>query len=871
MKKQRHRWQPVWTRWLWLFLCIPLLASCNNTLLQDTGAESRDLETRVMEGDSAAARCIDAIGAALSNAGFQPYSISVIQAAAEKSVTDQNLTQSLDLTRIIPEIACAAELATLDSKAGLTEGDDRAAAIVAIAAGTTLSLAGLVNDPENQSVAADPDSQGASISSGRQNKTASYSGSYTDVLDQLTTMVISNLDEAGIPANRMAASLKGVVRGFSGALTRSGVTTTRMPSVLETITTAAVGSCHFIGIDDDRFDTALDAILEGTFSGLGDTGMRETDIADLAGNVTLGAILGLKRSQVPATQYETKIAVIIAGIKAGMRASGISQGEVDRVEVRISQSALNGRIDLISDSTSDQITATHPENRSVDIPTHTAISIRLATAMDADTINSSSFFLSDGSSPLAGSITYNSLNQTASFTPAAMLKSLSSYLATATTSVRDSSGINLVNPYQFSFRTASNILELGSYHGCLLSGSGQARCWGDNGDGELGQEGTAKIGDDETLGSLGAISLGSNRTAVRISAGDTFTCAVLDTGAIKCWGVNTYGQLGLGDTTSRGNTASSMGDNLPAVDLGTGRTGIDVSVGSRFACAILDNRDIKCWGCGIDGRLGTGDEVNHGDEAGEMGDSLGAVSLGTGRTPIQIVAGRYHACVLFKDGNVKCWGNNANGQLGIGDTTNRGDGMGLMGDNLPVVDLGTGRTAVEIAAGNYYNCARLDNNSVKCWGRNDYGQLGLGDGINRGDNAHEMGDNLPFVNLGTGRSALEIDTGASHTCARLDDGSVKCWGYRLNGRLGYYPLDTRIGDSADEMGDNLPTVDLGTGRKALEISVGNSYTCTRLDNNSIKCWGNNTYGQLGLGDTAHRGDQTGEMGDSLPAVDIPLD
>ena len=81
-------------------------------------------------------------------------------------------------------------------------------------------------------------------------------------------------------------------------------------------------------------------------------------------------------------------------------------------------------------------------------------------------------------------------------------------------------------------------------------------------------------------------------------------------------------------------------------------------------------------------------------------------------------------------------------------------------------------------------CARLDNATVKCWGFNFHGALGLGDTVNRGDGANEMGDNLPAVNLGTGRTATAVTTGADHACARLDDGSVKCWGHNFHGKLG---------------------------------------------------------------------------------------
>src|SRR5690606_31156632 len=143
---------------------------------------------------------------------------------------------------------------------------------------------------------------------------------------------------------------------------------------------------------------------------------------------------------------------------------------------------------------------------------------------------------------------------------------------------------------------------------------------------------------------------------------------------------------------------------------------------------------------------------------------------------VEVTAGYWHTCARLDNGAVRCWGHNGSGRLGLGDTVNRGDGPGEMGDALSTVDLGTGRTAVEIAAGDSHTCARLDNGTVKCWGYNATGRLGLGNVASRGDGPGEMGDSLPAVNLGTGRTAVELAAGGAHTCARLDDNTVKCWG-----------------------------------------------------------------------------------------------
>jgi alpha-tubulin suppressor-like RCC1 family protein len=130
-----------------------------------------------------------------------------------------------------------------------------------------------------------------------------------------------------------------------------------------------------------------------------------------------------------------------------------------------------------------------------------------------------------------------------------------------------------------------------------------------------------------------------------------------------------------------------------------------------------------------------------------------------------------------------------------------------------------------------------------------------------------MSATLPAVDLGPGRTALQLTAGDAHTCARLDDGSVKCWGFNIIGPLGLGDTQPR-GDGPGEMGAALPAVDLGPGRTALQLTAGNAQTCARLDDGSVKCWGWNGSGQLGLGDTQTRGDGPGEMGAALPAVQL---
>lgn len=412
-------------------------------------------------------------------------------------------------------------------------------------------------------------------------------------------------------------------------------------------------------------------------------------------------------------------------------------------------------------------------------------------------------------------------------------------------------------------------LTTGWYHSCALRGDGSVKCWGGyNSGGELGQGDNRTRGDElnEMGDNLPAINLGAGRYTTFLASGGQHNCAILDNGLVKCWGLNNSGQLGIGDNQKRGDAANEMGDNLPAVNLGNGQSVSALSLGAHHSCAILSG-GVKCWGMGTNGQLGYGDKNDRGALPGQMGDALPFVDLGSGRTAKAIAAGNFHTCALLDNNTVKCWGKANYGQLGYGDSTNsRGDVGGEMGNALPTVNLGSGRTARAISVAADNTCALLDNGLVKCWGYNFDGELGIGNNQHRGDNANEMGDALPAVDLGSGRIAVAISTGDRHSCALLSNLSVKCWGQNFAGKLGIGDLKNR-GDTVGTMGDALPVVDLA-GHDVKQVLAGQSHSCALLDDNSVRCWGYNNEGQLGLGDKQSRGDAANEMGASLPAVDL---
>ncbi|MEA2699484.1 MAG: hypothetical protein QOI66_3755, partial [Myxococcales bacterium] len=248
------------------------------------------------------------------------------------------------------------------------------------------------------------------------------------------------------------------------------------------------------------------------------------------------------------------------------------------------------------------------------------------------------------------------------------------------------------------------------------------------------------------------------------------------------------------------------------------------------------------------------------------------VDLGVGVGATAIAAGAFHSCALLTSGGVKCWGDNEYGQLGQGDLHNRG-GPGEMGDQLPPVELGGPEKATAIAAGAFHSCALLVDGTVKCWGANIAGQLGIGSTDNKGGNGADLGDGLAAATLGNGRLAIAIATGGAHTCALFEDGTVKCWGAGLFGQLGNGSTHGVGGAVAPVLRDALP-INLGTmGEVAIAasaISAGANHTCALLATGDLKCWGLNNVGQLGQESTVTLGDDPAEMGNNLPPIRLGM-
>ena len=385
-----------------------------------------------------------------------------------------------------------------------------------------------------------------------------------------------------------------------------------------------------------------------------------------------------------------------------------------------------------------------------------------------------------------------------------------------------------------------SILELsgGADFYCVRFSGGRVKCWGKGGNSRLGHGDYVSRGDDDgEMGSnLPFLNFGTQRVKKLASKGDDTFCAILKDSTLKCWG-------------------SGYGRSIRTENMGASRTAVQVSVGNGHACAVLDDASLKCWGGNFYGELGYGDIEDEGDTPERYDPTGETVNLGAGRSALQVALGDGFTCALLDDGTVKCWGQGDRGRLGYGDNNNRSAPEATATLNL-------GRSAVSITASSEHTCALLDDGSAKCWGYNGNGELG---------NGGNSGANPPVsVNLGQGVRAKVIKAGDGNTCAILSDDTLRCWGKNGTGQLGQ-------GDTTIRRTPPTTAVDLGAGRTVKMISLqSDNNTCALLDNNTVKCWGENTSGALGAGANPDTdadgpviwGDGAGEMGDELPVVEL---
>ncbi|MCY1007670.1 hypothetical protein OV079_19365 [Nannocystis pusilla] len=364
-------------------------------------------------------------------------------------------------------------------------------------------------------------------------------------------------------------------------------------------------------------------------------------------------------------------------------------------------------------------------------------------------------------------------------------------------------------------------LACGTFHSCAVLEDGTMRCWGAGSAGQIGYGDTAARGDQP--GELPTPSVPLGGSVLRASSSGMHTCAVLDTGKVRCWGIGSGGALGNG--AGSGTVGNDPGE-MPPVDVDVGAPVRDVEAGGGFTCAITETDAVRCWGSNLGGKLGYGHTNNLGDQPGE----LPVPDLELGGPVAQIAAGTNHACAVLKDGTLRCWGSNAWGELGYGDTEARGDEPGEMPP--PPVDVGGPIAQVAISTDFAFTCALRTDGEVRCWGQNDDGSLGTGIGDDVGDEPGEM----PPPPVPLAGPATSVSIGSLSGCALLATGELQCWGSNTHGAAGV-PGQSTVWT---------PTI-IDVGGPVLHLDSGNSHRCAALADGTLRCWGGNIFGRLGLG------------------------
>ncbi|MFC1466032.1 MAG: RCC1 domain-containing protein [Candidatus Brachytrichaceae bacterium NZ_4S206] len=314
-------------------------------------------------------------------------------------------------------------------------------------------------------------------------------------------------------------------------------------------------------------------------------------------------------------------------------------------------------------------------------------------------------------------------------------------------------------------------------------------------------------------------SAASNAPVSALTAGEKHTCAIR-AGTLLCWGENSFGQLGLGDQSHR--AAPQAVTTWPAAASGAVTA---VSAGRSYTCAVR-NGALFCWGANEYGQLGLGESAAAESRFGTPPLEPRAVTL-PGRGAVTSVAtGWRHTCAV-RGGALYCWGYNAEGQLGLGDAAQSSFEMSEF-EARPVTLPGSGAVTA-VVAGRAHTCA-IRGGALYCWGENRYGQLGLDD---------EANQTAPKAVALPGRGTVTaVAAGESHTCA-VRGGALYCWGEDEFGQLG-------SGEQVE--GTAFRVVKLPGSGAVTSLIAGRSHTCAARGA-SLYCWGENFYGQLGLGDT----------------------
>lgn len=395
-------------------------------------------------------------------------------------------------------------------------------------------------------------------------------------------------------------------------------------------------------------------------------------------------------------------------------------------------------------------------------------------------------------------------------------------------------------------------LALGTNHSCALLDTGNVRCWGLNNFGQLGYGNTINVG-DSAFGPVflaGDVPVGGKVT--QLSAGAEHTCALLDTGKVRCWGQNTFGQLGYANNTNSTTTPTELGDvsNINEV--------IKIAAGTTHTCTLSKNNQIQCWGDNRFGQLGYGNTIDIGDN-----EPPTTTTVNTGNTAEDLSTGSFFTCIKGSNDEIRCWGNGSLGRLGYGNTNNIGD------NEIPASagSLLLNNKATSISSNTNTSCiVTFPENDLMCWGSGANPIFNRPEGILGYGGFEPVGDNETPASKGEiniGGNVLQVSVGNQIICALLTTNNVRCWGGSSFSSFGIgYNNTELIGD------DETPASagDINIGAPVAQIAAGGSHACAILTNGRVRCWGSGTSGRLGYGSNNSIGD------DEFPveAGDVPI-
>ena len=382
-------------------------------------------------------------------------------------------------------------------------------------------------------------------------------------------------------------------------------------------------------------------------------------------------------------------------------------------------------------------------------------------------------------------------------------------------------------------------ITAGGEHSCTLREDGTASCWGNNGAGQLGNGQSGENADSSVPVEVKGIE---NTTA--ITAGSLHSCALRADGTISCWGYNSSGQLGNGQSGDDWYDRSA--DSAVPVEVAGIKDATAITAGYEHSCALHQDGTISCWGENDYGQLGNGQSGDTGESSDpiyedgdisyfpiEIESSLPVKVKGiTNATAIAI--GGEHSCALHEDGTISCWGNNEEGQLGNGqsgdDWYDRSAHSAVPMEVVGITD------AKAISAGYEHSCALHEGGTISCWGSNRGDQLG----------SKQIAESSVPVGVIDITDATAITTGFRHSCALHQDGTISCWGHNRSGQLG----NGQSGPNTYSPDSPAPVKVVGITDATAITAGGNlnrGHSCALHQDGNISCWGDNTHGQLGNG------------------------